>query len=63
MNLEERLQQKLKDLEDLRTKLNALEDQKNKMLQQALEIQGAAKQLAELINVQKEEAQKDKPAA
>lgn len=53
LNLEERLQIKLKELEDLRAKITATEEQKQKLFQAALEIQGAAKQLIEIINLQK----------
>jgi len=58
MKLEEMLQAKLKELEDLRTKISATEEQKQKLFQQALEVQGAAKQLIELINIQKAAAEK-----
>lgn len=53
MNLEEKLQMKLKELEDLRAKITATEEQKQKLFQAALEVQGAAKQLIEIINFQK----------
>ncbi len=53
MNLEAALQQKLKELDDLRAKITATEEQKQKLFQTALEVQGAAKQLIEIINLQK----------
>lgn len=60
MNLDEKLQQKLKELDDLRAKINAAEEQKQKLYQQALEVQGAAKQLIEIINTQKMETDASK---
>ena len=53
VNLEETLQNKLKELDDLRARITAAEEQKQKLFQTALEVQGAAKQLIEIINLQK----------
>jgi hypothetical protein len=65
MNLDTMLQAKVKELEDLRAKIAAAEEQKQKCFQMALEVQGAAKQLVELINLQKAEetASEEKPEA
>ena len=52
--LEEKLQGKMKELEDLKAKINESEATKQKLFQQALEVQGAAKLLVELINAEKE---------
>lgn len=60
MNLDEKLQNKMKELEDLRAKIAATEEHKQKLFQTALEVQGAAKQLIELINLQKAELEKEK---
>lgn len=59
MNLEEKLQGKLKELEAMKLKLAELEETKQKTMQAALEVQGAAKQLVELIN----DSKKDDKAA
>lgn len=56
MNLEEKLQAKLKELEALKAKVAEYEEAKNKTIQAALEVQGAAKQLVELINDSKKDA-------
>jgi hypothetical protein len=57
--LEEKLNEKVKELEDLKAKINEHETNKQKLYQQALEVQGAAKLLVELVNAEKEA----KPAA
>ena len=50
MNLQEKLKIKLKELDAARAKIAELDEQRQKLLQAALEIQGATKQLIELIN-------------
>jgi hypothetical protein len=52
--LETKLAAKVKELEDLRAKMNEAESTKQKLFQQALEVQGAAKLLVELVNAEKE---------
>lgn len=52
-HLEEMLQAKVKELDDLKTKINESESTKQKLFQQALEVQGAAKVLVELVNAEK----------
>jgi hypothetical protein len=52
-HLEEMLQAKVKELDGLRAKINESEVTKQKLLQQALEVQGAAKVLVELVNEEK----------
>jgi len=59
-SLEEKLQAKLKELDSLKAKITEAEETKQKLFQQALEVQGAAKQLVELINLEK--AAKPEPA-
>jgi hypothetical protein len=63
MNLENLLQAKLKELETMRSKLQEMEQQKQQLVQAALEVQGAAKQLVELINEEKAAKETEKPAA
>lgn len=43
--LEEKLNEKVKELDDLKAKINEHETNKQKLYQQALEVQGAAKLL------------------
>lgn len=52
--LEDKLADKLKELEDLKNKINESEATKQKLFQQALEVQGASKLLVELVNAEKE---------
>ena len=61
MTLEEKFQQKLKDLETVRVEIQKLEEQKQKLAQQFLEVQGAAKQLLELVNEKKAAEQPEQP--
>lgn len=58
MNLEERLQAKVKELDALKARLAELDDLRTKTFQHALEVQGATKMLMELVNIQKAEAKK-----
>lgn len=58
MNLEEKLQAKVKELDALKTRMAELDTERQKTFQHALEVQGAAKQLIELVNAQKAEAAK-----
>jgi hypothetical protein len=53
-SLEEKLNEKVKELDDLKAKINEHETNKQKLYQQALEVQGAAKLLVELVNAEKE---------
>jgi len=55
MELQAMLDEKLKILEALRNKLREVEELKQRVTSEALEVQGAAKQLAEIINAQKSE--------
>ena len=54
MKLQEKLQTKVRELEQLRVKLTVLDLQKQRVLELALETQGAVKQLVELTNEEKE---------
>ena len=56
MNLEEMLAAKVAEFEDLKKKIAELDGARNSILQQALEMQGAVKQLKALI-----EPKPDKP--
>jgi len=47
--------ERIKQLETLRSRLQELESSKQKLTMELLEVQGAAKQLIELVNLQKEE--------
>lgn len=53
-HLEEILQAKVKELESIKAKINEMDAAKQKLFQQALEVQGAAKLLVELVNAEKE---------
>jgi hypothetical protein len=59
--LKELLQTKVKMLEDIRRRIDSLEQARQKLLQDGLELQGAVKQISEIITsldtpVKKEES-------
>ncbi len=58
MELEKILDEKLKLLDALRNKITELDTAKQRLVSDALEVQGAAKQLSELVNQERENKKK-----
>ena len=55
MNLEALINEKMRQLETLKAKLQEIDNYKQKLTVEILEAQGATKQLVELVNLQKVE--------
>lgn len=53
MNIEEKLQMAMKELDTLKARLTEIDNLRQKTFQKAIEVQGAVKVLIELVNEQK----------